>query len=580
MLIEITFQLVAIRKDSDKFIASKIIEIVSSRMLDGPNLSLSAIVLIYLITLSDNALDEQTFIQRYKVRKENKRLIKLFYFLFFVINKLEDESAASDFLKKVSLASSEIYSDLQTRNDFRESNVVLKIRTRELSSELSQFNDLFTVLGVQESITKQVQILQNTLKKAYYSIAMRQGKSYQQKLKVLERLMKENIEITPSDTDMIKNLVIKIENREEFKKHFKFLDSLAAMCNTEDNVNSICYLFLMLIFEEISKFCKKHNDRGNLVRLFLKIQFIRFPKELINFRQYKCMLIKYFPFYMMKNLSFLNQQDPIADIIIKHNEFTSLFEKTSKKTQIDGLDINLINPLDAITSAKMKELLASDSADLEHIFEMLRLEVEIWENFINQVSNFDKHQRKSYQSMLRSVIFHNFLKKFPSMKAKKMILMGNFLHNLCIRNDELVKLILNQGFSVDLIDHAVKYIEWFHVCLLYCDTLLSNKIASKKLHFYYRLLVSTIKKYPARISKDVARNLIVNHFPYVELNPEENQVVLECVTTMIQAFPSLEEEKRFLISRYKSVQKELCPFDITYIYIDRLTKDLDKILTT
>ena len=130
--------------------------------------------------------------------------------------------------------------------------------------------------------------------------------------------------------------------------------------------------------------------------------------------------------------------------------------------------------------------------------------------------------------MLRSVIFQSLLKMMPRLKGKKKKLLhiGNFLHNLCIRNDELVKLILNQGFDVELIKYAVEYIDWFHVCLVYCDQLLSNTKSSKKLHFYYRLLTATIKKYPARISKDVARNLIMNHFAFVELNPEENQVVL------------------------------------------------------
>jgi len=390
--------------------------------------------------------------------------------------------------------------------------------------------------------------------------------------------MNENIEITPQDTIMIKNLVIRIENREEFKNHLKFLHSLIDICEGDSYVNSVCYLFLMLIFEEICRFCKKHNDRGSLVRLFLRIQFIKFPKELINFRQYKSMLIKYFPFYMMKNLSFLNQEDPIEDIIEKHKQFTQLFEKTSRKTQIDGVDINLINPLDVITCSKMELLLTTETADLEHIFDMLRLEIEIWENFINQISNFDKHQRKSYQSMLRSVIFHHLLARLPNLKTEhKKIVTGNFLHNLCIRNDELVKLVLSQAFDVELIDSAVKYVEWFHVCLLYCDSLLGSNNASKKLHFYYRLLVATIKKYPVKISQDVARTLITKHFPYVELNPEENQVVIECVKTIIQAFPKLEEEKNILIGHYKKIQKELCPFDITYIYIDRLTKELEKI---
>ena len=58
MLIEITFQLIAIRKNSDGFKTSKIIEIISSRVLDGPNLSLTAMILIYLMTLAEDNLEE------------------------------------------------------------------------------------------------------------------------------------------------------------------------------------------------------------------------------------------------------------------------------------------------------------------------------------------------------------------------------------------------------------------------------------------------------------------------------------------------------------------------------------------
>jgi hypothetical protein len=178
----------------------------------------------------------------------------------------------------------------------------------------------------------------------------------------------------------------------------------------------------------------------------------------------------------------------------------------------------------------------------------------------------------------RSIIFHSFLKLFGKLKKKKQkVTLGIFLQNLCIHNDDLVKLILNQGFDDSLVTDAVEYIDWFHVCLLYCDFLLGNTMDSKKLHFYYKLLTQTIKKYPVQISKDVARNLIVNHFAYVELKPEENQVVFDSIRTILETFPSLDQERQFLIQHYRTIQKDLCVFDISYIYIDRLTKELEKI---
>ena len=109
-----------------------------------------------------------------------------------------------------------------------------------------------------------------------------------------------------------------------------------------------------------------------------------------------------------------------------------------------------------------------------------------------------------------------------------------------------------------------------------CDSLLAQAFETKKLHFYYRLLTATIKKYPAQIGKDVARNLIVGHFAFVELNPEENQVILESIKVLLETFPSLETERLFLIQHYREIQKGLCTFDISYIYIDRLTRELEK----
>ena len=178
----------------------------------------------------------------------------------------------------------------------------------------------------------------------------------------------------------------------------------------------------------------------------------------------------------------------------------------------------------------------------------------------------------------RSVVFHSFLKMFTKLKKKKQkITLGNFLQNLCIHNDDLVKLILHQGFDDGLVADAVEYIEWLHVTLLYSDMLLSQTFDAKKLHFYYKLLTETVKKYPAQIAKEVARNLIVNHFAYVELNPEENSVVLESIKTILETFPSLDQDRLFLIQHYRNIQKELCVFDISYIYIDRLTRELEKI---
>jgi hypothetical protein len=392
--------------------------------------------------------------------------------------------------------------------------------------------------------------------------------------------MKENMEITPEDSGLIESLAMKISNREEFENHLRFFDNMLAVCKEGKLANPMCFLFLMFILEEVSEYCKKTNDRQTLLKIFLEVQFLRFPQAMEEYRPYKMLMIKYFPFYMLKNLSFLNLKDPVKEIIEKHKEFKTIFHDATKPIKIDGMDIGLINPVDLIATKKLKTLLTTESPASDHVLDMLRLEIEIWENFIYQISSFDKAEKKNYQCMNRSIIFHHFLKLLSKLKKKNQkIAIGNFLQNLCIHNDDLVKLILQQGFEDYLIPDAVEYIEWFHVCLIYCDSLLTNTFESKKLHFYYKLLTESIKKYPAQISKEVARNLIVNHFAYVELNPEENQVVLESIKVILETFPTLMQEKVLLIQHYKKIQKELCTFDISYIYIDRLTKDLEKLVT-
>lgn len=149
-----------------------------------------------------------------------------------------------------------------------------------------------------------------------------------------------------------------------------------------------------------------------------------------------------------------------------------MFGSSGKKIQLGESDVGLVGILDVIKSSKFETVIVHGSdSEVEKLMEMLRLEVEIWENFIGQVNGYREIQRKKYQSMVRSVIFQHLLKMMPRLKGKKkkLLYVGNFLHNLCIRNDELVKLILNQGFDVELIKFAVQFIDWFHVCLVYCD---------------------------------------------------------------------------------------------------------------
>ena len=168
-----------------------------------------------------------------------------------------------------------------------------------------------------------------------------------------------------------------------------FYDMLA-VCKDNRQPSYLCFIFLMLIFDEICTFCREHSDLQVLIKLFLEVQFIRFPYEIVEFRKYKALLIKYFPFYMLKNLSFLSTSDPVNEIIDKHLEFKKTFEEVARPMKIDGIDIGLINPLDLLESKKLKAMIVSETVSAEHLLDTLRLEIEVWENFIYQISHFDK----------------------------------------------------------------------------------------------------------------------------------------------------------------------------------------------
>lgn len=180
----------------------------------------------------------------------------------------------------------------------------------------------------------------------------------------------------------------------------KLFYDMLAVCKNGDKSNYLSFMFLMLIFEEICEFSRQHNNLQVLIKLFLEVQFIGFPPEMMQFRRYKALLIKYYPFYLIKNLSFLEDADPFKEITEKHREFKLLFLDVCKPMKIDGLDVGLVNPIDIVESKKLKSILSSDQTNAEQVLDMLRLEIEIWENFIYQISQFEKEEKKNYQCML------------------------------------------------------------------------------------------------------------------------------------------------------------------------------------
>ena len=99
---------------------------------------------------------------------------------------------------------------------------------------------------------------------------------------------------------------------------------------------------------------------------------------------------------MIQNLSFITSQDPVKDIIDKHFEFKKTFEDAVRPIKVDGIEVGLINPVDLIETKKLKQMITAEHATSEHVFDIFRLEIEIWENFVHQISHFEPQEFKNY----------------------------------------------------------------------------------------------------------------------------------------------------------------------------------------
>lgn len=173
MLIEISFQVVAIRRDSENGKISKLLDILSSRILDGPNLSITAVILLYLITQQSEKFNLASFISKYKVRKANNSLIKLLEFYIFVICSLDDDQEAEEFLKSILESSSEIYPELRDKNHYFISETVVSIRSNLVPEDGVNIEKVFNSIRNNQTLSSQIKNIQNTIKKSYYSITMR-----------------------------------------------------------------------------------------------------------------------------------------------------------------------------------------------------------------------------------------------------------------------------------------------------------------------------------------------------------------------------------------------------------------------
>jgi Integrator complex subunit 2 len=74
-----------------------------------------------------------------------------------------------------------------------------------------------------------------------------------------------------------------------------------------------------------------------------------------------------------------------------------MFGSCGKKIQLGESEVGLVGIIEVINSSKFETVIVHGlENEVENLVEMLRLEVEIWENFIGQVNSYKETQRKKY----------------------------------------------------------------------------------------------------------------------------------------------------------------------------------------
>lgn len=166
----------------------KIFETITSRVLDGANLCLLSITLLYLFAFAPNSTTEELFLAKIKVNTANKIVINLFRFFHLFLFKLKDGNLTLAFLKKILLSSSEVYLHNPTAQGLNETELVSRAASKQSRALLEEFPEFIEVINDPKARTYHFGLLISLLKKAYYTIA----------LKVYARLT-EGIEDVPGE---------------------------------------------------------------------------------------------------------------------------------------------------------------------------------------------------------------------------------------------------------------------------------------------------------------------------------------------------------------------------------------------
>lgn len=174
MVLEMVFQIVSaahLSTFTPEWIS--IVETMTNRVLDGSNLSLFSLTLLYMYSFQEKYQAEDEFFQEQKVNMANKTLITLFRYFHLVILKLTEIDLALNFLRNVIGASSEVYLENLNGISCHETELVLKAKTKHNKSSLRDYAEFLASITDQKSKSKQFNAFLETLKKAYYTIAMK-----------------------------------------------------------------------------------------------------------------------------------------------------------------------------------------------------------------------------------------------------------------------------------------------------------------------------------------------------------------------------------------------------------------------
>jgi hypothetical protein len=177
MVLEMVFQIVSASHQSTftpDWIA--IVEIMTNRVLDGSNLSLFSLTLLYMYSFQEKYEAEDEFFIEQKVNMANKTLITLFRYFHLVLLKFTEIDLAQNFLRNIICASSEVYLENVNSISCHETELILKAKMKNNRSSLRDFAEFLESITDNKPKSKQFNAFIETLKKAYYTIAMKVGR--------------------------------------------------------------------------------------------------------------------------------------------------------------------------------------------------------------------------------------------------------------------------------------------------------------------------------------------------------------------------------------------------------------------